>query len=85
MFLISTFYGQQALQIHAPPNLSDATLNPLQRDAPPNPLQRDVPPNNVLSLLNGLGIFSSGVLGALYALAQREKTAQNAEIESVSH
>ncbi|KAG2722970.1 hypothetical protein I3843_02G129300 [Carya illinoinensis] len=75
--------AKQALQIHAPPNLSDATLNPLQRDAPPNPLQRDVPPNNVLSLLNGLGIFSSGVLGALYALAQREKTAQNAEIESM--
>ncbi|XP_041002132.1 MAR-binding filament-like protein 1-1 isoform X2 [Juglans microcarpa x Juglans regia] len=76
---------KQALQIDAPPNplQSAAALNPLQRDAPPNPLQRDVPPNNVLSLLNGLGIFSSGVLGALYALAQREKTAQNAEIESM--
>ncbi|XP_015867227.3 MAR-binding filament-like protein 1-1 isoform X2 [Ziziphus jujuba] len=44
---------------------------------------KDTPPNSPLSLLNGLGIFSSGVLGAFYALAQKEKTATNATIESM--
>lgn len=41
-------------------------------------------PNPSVSVLNGLGVFSSGVLGSLYALAQKEKTAANATIESVS-
>ncbi|KAB1218588.1 MAR-binding filament-like protein 1-1 [Morella rubra] len=45
-------------------------------------IEVDAPPNPLLFLLNGLGIFSSGLLGALYALAQREKTATNAAIES---
>lgn len=48
-------------------------------------LQRDAPPNPFPSLLNGIGIISSGVLGAFYALGLREKTATNAAIESVSH
>lgn len=47
-------------------------------------LQRDAPPNPFLSLLNGLAVFGSGVFGALYALAHREKTATDAIIESVS-
>ena len=47
-------------------------------------IQRDAPPNPFLALLNGLAVFGSGVFGALYALAQREKTASNAIIESVS-
>lgn len=47
-------------------------------------LQRDAPPNPFLSLLNGLAVFGSGIFVALYALAQREKTASNAIIESVS-
>jgi len=36
-----------------------------------------------VSLLNGIGIISSGLLGALYALAQKEKLAAVATIETV--
>ncbi|KAF5466653.1 hypothetical protein F2P56_016560 [Juglans regia] len=46
-------------------------------------LQRDAPPNPFLSLLNGIGIISSGVLGAFYALGLSEKTATNAAVESM--
>lgn len=48
-------------------------------------LQEDSPPNPFLSLLNGLGIFASGVLGSLYALDQKEKAASQTTIESVSY
>jgi len=44
----------------------------------------DKPSNSFLSLLNGIGIFSSGVLGALYTLSQKEKSAADATIETVS-
>lgn len=47
-------------------------------------LQRDAAPNPILSILNGLGIFSSGVIGAFYGLAQKEKKATDAIVESVS-
>ncbi|KAB2600829.1 MAR-binding filament-like protein 1-1 [Pyrus ussuriensis x Pyrus communis] len=40
-------------------------------------------PNPVLSLLNGIGIFSSGVVGALYVLTQSEKKATDAMVESM--
>ncbi|GLT52074.1 hypothetical protein SLA2020_254360 [Shorea laevis] len=39
------------------------------------------PPNPILSLLNGLGIFGTSVFGPLYALAQKEKKANDATIE----
>ena len=48
-------------------------------------LQGDASPNPLLFLLNGLGIFSSGLLGALYAFAMKEKIANEAIIESVSN
>lgn len=48
------------------------------------PSEINVPSNPVLSLLNGLGIFSSGILGALYGLAWAEKKAADATVESVS-
>ncbi|PON36012.1 MAR-binding filament-like protein [Parasponia andersonii] len=41
------------------------------------------PPNAFFSLLNAVGILSSGVLGALYASAQKEKAKNNATIESM--
>ena len=44
----------------------------------------DQPSNSFLLLLNGIGIFSSGVLGALYTLAQKEKSTAVATIETVS-
>lgn len=47
-------------------------------------VQKDAPPNAFFSLLNAVGILSSGVLGALYALARKEKAENNATIESVS-
>ncbi|XP_047158579.1 MAR-binding filament-like protein 1-1 [Vigna umbellata] len=44
----------------------------------------ETPSNSFLSLLNGIGIFSSGVLGALYTLSQKEKAAADATIETMS-
>ncbi|XP_020214754.1 MAR-binding filament-like protein 1-1 isoform X2 [Cajanus cajan] len=44
----------------------------------------DKPSNSPLPLLNGIGIFSSGVLGALYTLAQKEKASAIATIETMS-
>ena len=44
----------------------------------------DQPSNSFLLLLNGIGVFSSGVLGALYKLAQKEKSTVVATIETVS-
>ncbi|KAL0719388.1 hypothetical protein Bca4012_068712 [Brassica carinata] len=41
-------------------------------------------PNPFLSLLNGLGIFSAGVLGALYALARKDTRTAQETIESYS-
>uniref|UniRef100_A0A1J3FJ00 MAR-binding filament-like protein 1 n=1 Tax=Noccaea caerulescens TaxID=107243 RepID=A0A1J3FJ00_NOCCA len=43
------------------------------------------PPNPFLSLLNGLGIFSAGVLGALYALARKDTTVAEETIESLKN
>ncbi|CAN6573274.1 unnamed protein product [Malus baccata var. baccata] len=43
--------------------------------------QTNVAPNPVLSLLNGIGIFSFGVLGVLYALIRSEKKATDAIVE----
>ncbi|KAI8019070.1 MAR-binding filament-like protein 1-1 [Camellia lanceoleosa] len=48
-------------------------------------LQGDASPNPFLFLLNGLGIFSSGLLGALYAFAMKEKIANEAIIESMTN
>ncbi|KAK7312638.1 hypothetical protein VNO77_36646 [Canavalia gladiata] len=47
--------------------------------------EMDKPSTSFLPLLNGIGIFSSGVIGALYALAQKEKSAAVATLETVSH
>ena len=47
-------------------------------------LQGDASPNPSFPLLNGLGVFGSGVLGVLYALARKEKIASEAMINSVS-
>ncbi|CAI8616324.1 unnamed protein product [Vicia faba] len=43
------------------------------------------PSNSIVSLLNGIGIVSSGLLGALYALSQREKSAAVATIETMNN
>lgn len=40
--------------------------------------------NPFLSLLNGFGFYGTGVLGALYALARKEKAISDEALESVS-
>lgn len=47
-------------------------------------IQKYTPPNPFLSLLNGLGIFSTGVLAAFYALTRKEKKATEETLEFVS-
>ncbi|KAF2301302.1 hypothetical protein GH714_022497 [Hevea brasiliensis] len=47
-------------------------------------LQRYTPPNPFLSLLNVLGVFGTGVIGALYALTKKEKKATETAIESMT-
>ncbi|KAF9615145.1 hypothetical protein IFM89_022103 [Coptis chinensis] len=47
--------------------------------------QEEVPSNPLLSLFNVVGIISSGVLGALYSLAQKEKTGKESTIESLKN
>ncbi|KAK9054699.1 hypothetical protein SSX86_025778 [Deinandra increscens subsp. villosa] len=51
---------------------------------PPNLLAEYASSNPLLTLLNGLGIIGSGVLGAFYALDQKEKSANIATIESMN-
>ena len=46
--------------------------------------QGDASHNPFVSLLSGLGILGSGVLGALYMLSLKEKATSEAAIESVS-
>ncbi|KAI3759671.1 hypothetical protein L6452_07658 [Arctium lappa] len=68
----------------APDELEDsAREHELNQIAEVQPTQRDASPNPFLTLSSGLGIVASGVLGAFYALAQKEKSADNATIESM--
>ncbi|XP_050893701.1 MAR-binding filament-like protein 1 isoform X1 [Lathyrus oleraceus] len=43
------------------------------------------PSSSLVTLLNGIGIVSSGLLGALYALSQKEKSAAVATIETMNN
>ncbi|XP_058226854.1 MAR-binding filament-like protein 1-1 isoform X2 [Rhododendron vialii] len=54
-----------------------------QKQKPKQILQGDASPNSFLSLLNGFGIFSSVLLGALYVLTRKEQIATEAIIESL--
>ncbi|XP_065867288.1 MAR-binding filament-like protein 1-1 [Euphorbia lathyris] len=60
---------------------SESELKALDNQKPELAIQKYTPPNPFLSLLNGLGIFSTGVLGAFYALATKEKKATEATLE----
>lgn len=57
-------------------------IMPMEKEKPEQALGRNGS-SSPLSLLNGFGIFSSGVLGALYALAQKENKATEATIKSI--
>ncbi|EHA8589029.1 MAR-binding filament-like protein 1 [Cocos nucifera] len=54
----------------------------------PNPSEQvylqNAPGSSFVSLLNGLGIVGSGVLGALYATSLKEKTAMDSTFESMN-
>ncbi|KAJ6427419.1 hypothetical protein OIU84_022922 [Salix udensis] len=64
--------------------IEEATLKaPVEDQKEELAIQRYTPPNPFLFLLNGLGIFGTGVLGALYALAQKEKNATDKTVESM--
>ncbi|KAJ6715233.1 hypothetical protein OIU85_026712 [Salix viminalis] len=64
--------------------IEEATLKAPEEDQKEElAIQRYTPPNPFLFLLNGLGIFGTGVLGALYALAQKEKNATDKTVESM--
>lgn len=49
------------------------------------PSRGEAPLNPILSLLNVVGVIGSGVIGALYTLAQKEKTAAEGTVESLTN
>ncbi|XP_057473360.1 MAR-binding filament-like protein 1-1 [Actinidia eriantha] len=55
-----------------------------QKQTAEQTLQGDASPNPSFPLLNGLGVFGSGVLGVLYALARKEEIASEAMIDSMT-
>ncbi|CAL9159146.1 unnamed protein product [Musa hybrid cultivar] len=46
---------------------------------------QNAPSNSFISFLNELGVIASGVLGALYATSQKEKTVTESTVESMKH
>ncbi|XP_024022482.1 MAR-binding filament-like protein 1-1 isoform X3 [Morus notabilis] len=61
----------------------ESEVKPSEESQNAEELQKEAPSNGFVSLLSSLGIFGSGVLGALYALAQKEKAESDATIESM--
>lgn len=63
----------------------DLSFKTSYRDRLPGQEARGSSSNPFLSLLNGLGIFGAGVLGALYALARKEKKETDEILQSVGY
>ncbi|XWS16373.1 hypothetical protein CRYUN_Cryun34aG0081500 [Craigia yunnanensis] len=63
--------------------IAESELNKTEENQKLEEAQGDSPSNPFLSLLNGLGVFGAGVLGALYALVQKEKKATDETLESI--
>ncbi|XVF26723.1 hypothetical protein REPUB_Repub14bG0043000 [Reevesia pubescens] len=63
--------------------LAESELNKPEENQKQEEAQGDSPSNPFLSLLNALGVFGAGVLGALYALVQKEKKATDETLESI--
>ncbi|KAJ4953096.1 hypothetical protein NE237_029928 [Protea cynaroides] len=70
--------GEQSISM--PQGESPQTTKKIQKEQE----QGEAQPNPFAALLNVIGIIGSGVLGALYALAQKEKAAAEATIESIN-
>ncbi|MQM19002.1 hypothetical protein Taro_052002 [Colocasia esculenta] len=66
------------------PHVQDSPSYLQQKEAEQAHAHR-APESPFLSLLNGLGIIGSGVLGALYAISQKEKADVESEIESMNN
>ncbi|XP_077211782.1 MAR binding filament-like protein 1 [Tasmannia lanceolata] len=76
--------GDMRMAEDGPGNLDNLQeISFLQEDQPEQVHQQGLAANPFVALLNGLGIIGLGVLGALYALAQKEKTAIESTIESM--
>ncbi|KAE9616147.1 hypothetical protein Lal_00017177 [Lupinus albus] len=73
-----------ALQELATTKESEAKTQEKDQKAETATNEKDRPLNPFVSLLNIIGIYSSGTLGALYALARKENTTALATIETVS-
>ncbi|KAG2405027.1 uncharacterized protein HKW66_Vig0042820 [Vigna angularis] len=61
---------------------SDVPLRQIIIPVLPTTTEVETPSTSFLSFLNGIGIFSSRVLGALYTPSQKEKAAADATIET---
>ncbi|KAE8688580.1 hypothetical protein F3Y22_tig00110963pilonHSYRG00110 [Hibiscus syriacus] len=77
--------GTTTLGLFGYENEAQSELNKPEGNRKAEEAQGNSPSNPFLSLLNGLGIFGTSVLGPLYALVQKEKKATDESLESVSH
>ncbi|XP_022714933.1 MAR-binding filament-like protein 1-1 isoform X1 [Durio zibethinus] len=63
--------------------IAEIDLNKPEENQKTEEAQGDSPSNPFLSLLNGLGVFGAGVLGAFYALVWKEKKAADETLELI--
>ncbi|KAK1259908.1 MAR-binding filament-like protein 1 [Acorus gramineus] len=75
--------GLYALPFLVPRRASAAVVEGLVGDEQ-DLTSKEASANSYLDLLNGLGIISSGVLGALYAMTKKEEASNVATIESLN-
>ncbi|GMI82062.1 MAR binding filament-like protein 1 [Hibiscus trionum] len=72
-----------AIEVSTLKNEAESELNKPEGNQKAEEAQGNSPSNPFLSLLNGLGIFGTSVLGPLYALVQKEKKATDEALESI--
>lgn len=74
----------RAVENSAPDESEDSARAQERNQIAEVPTNGDSSPNPFITLSSGLGIVASGVLGAFYALAQKEKSANMMTIESMT-
>ncbi|KAK8584788.1 hypothetical protein V6N13_138736 [Hibiscus sabdariffa] len=72
-----------AIEVSTLKNEAESVLNKPEGNQKAEEARGDSPSNPFLSLLNGLGIFGTSVLGPLYALVQKDKKATDEALESI--
>ncbi|KAK8581234.1 hypothetical protein V6N13_144273 [Hibiscus sabdariffa] len=72
-----------ATEVSTLKNEAESELNKPEGNQKAEEARGDSPSNPFLSLLNGLGIFGTSVLGPLYALVQKDKKATDEALESI--